>query len=432
MTAYVFVIGPHATHAPTFERLERDLDVAFRELLPHDAVRGATSYDIDELLDRAERTLSASAVEPDAIVTYWDFPSSCLALVLCERYGLPSTSLRSALACEHKYWARVVQQEIAPQVAPRFLAIDPTEEVTLADLDLMLPLWLKPIKSSGGHLGFRVENEEDLQNAFGLLRQRIHRLGEPFNAVLDRVDVPDRVGVVDGTWAIAEELLEGRQCTLEGHVHDGEVRVHGVFDIHREEDGSTFSHYLYPSTLPAMVIDRMHATITPILEAIGYGAAAYNVEYIWDEQSDELRLLEINPRISQEHSELLRYAEGTTNLRIMTELALGREPTDTAGEGVTDTAGKFFVRTRDDAVVADVPSPDRIADLEDRFAPCRIELAVEAGDRLSELNDQESYSFKLAAVYLGGRDPQVLEERFAQVREELGIELDEAMSEARS
>lgn len=421
----VFVIGPHHTHRHAFAELEQSSDVTFHELLAYEEVRWASTYDIAQLLETADRRIAASPATPDAIVTYWDFPSSSLAAILAAEHGLPGMPLRSSLACEHKYWSRVVQRRVVPEVTPGFQAVDPREDIRLADLELVAPFWLKPVKSYGGHLSFRVADEDDLAHAVGELRRRVHRLGEPFNEVLERVSLPEDVRPVDGLWALAEEPIAGHQFTIEGHVHADEIIVHGVFDIFREDDGPTFSHYIYPSGLPGDVVERSRTAAARILRELDYAEDAFNMEFFHDGGSDELKLLEINPRISQEHSELMRYVDGVPNLRVMVDVGLGRAPRLDGGSGPSEVAGKFFVRRRDDAVVAHLPGDDEVEALEERFAPCTIELDVAVGDRLSELEDQETYSYQLAAVYLGRQDETALHESYAQLRDELDIVLED-------
>src|SRR5690606_20339855 len=63
------------------------------------------------LFDAAVSQLDEFPGPIDAIVSYWDFPSSVLHVLLCEHYGLPGPSLESVVKCEHKYWSRLEQRE---------------------------------------------------------------------------------------------------------------------------------------------------------------------------------------------------------------------------------------------------------------------------------------------------------------------------------
>lgn len=241
--------------------------------------------------------------------------------------------------------------------------------------------------------------------------------------VIDRLDPPRRVADVPATAAIAEELLDGQQVTLEGFVHRGEVTVHGMFDIHREANGTTFAAYGYPSTLPEDVTTRMGDAASRLMQALDWDQGTFNVEFLHDSASDELRLLEVNPRISQEHSHLMRWVDDTTNLEIMVDLALGRQPQTPRHDGDHAAAAKFFLRAYADGVVTAMPDPEAIAVIEERFAPCRITPLLAQGDQLSQQPDQETYSYELAYVHLAGPSHDAIQERYEQVVDALGIEL---------
>ena len=65
----------------------------------------------------------------------------------------------------------------------------------------------------------------------------------------------------------------------------------------------------------------------------------------------------------------------------------------------------------------------RIGALEERYAPCAIEVTVAEGDRLSELPDQEAYSYIVAYVYLGRDAEEELHEARDRLVGELGLEV---------
>lgn len=414
------IIGPDQQRLEWLERIGQTRDFEVEPLLAREKVRFAAGFDVDALLDEARRHLAQLHV--DGITTFWDFPSSCLVPILAAERGLPHAPLRAVVNVEHKYWSRLTQQRVAPDDTPAFAAVDVFADDAGALPPLDYPFWLKPVKAASGHLGFRIDSDGDLRAAITRLRAEIHRLGAPFEAVMERVDdLPEEVAARGGCAAIAESILEGEQCTLEGHVHDGEIQVHGIFDIHRAADGSTFTHYTYPSRRSEAARARMHAIASELLREIGYDHAAFNIEFFVDEDAGRARVLEINSRISQEHSYLMKWVDDTTNLEVMAEAALGDEPDIEVRSGRARVAGKFFVRRDEDAILAAVPDDERIAALERRFAPCVIELVAQPGDRLSALRDQEPHSYVVAYVHLGADDLEELYDTHAQVMEQLDL-----------
>jgi acetyl/propionyl-CoA carboxylase alpha subunit len=166
----------------------------------------------------------------------------------------------------------------------------------------------------------------------------------------------------------------------------------------------------------------MRDTATGLMQAAGYDDAAFNIEFFIDEDAGRAWILEVNPRISQEHSHLMDWVDGETNLEVMAQIALGRQPTLLAGEGSSAVAAKFFVREWQDAIVTSVPDEDRRRALEERSAPCAIEVTVKEGDRLSELPDQEASSYLVAYVYLGRDNEEELHEAYDAVVDDPGLQ----------
>lgn len=418
----LFVVGMDDEHAPRLRQIGAERGVDVDPLLPFTSVRKASSFDVDALLARARERVAATE-EVAGFAAYWDLPASCIAAILAAEHRLPTPGLEPIATVEHKYWSRIVQQQAVPEVTPAFDVVDLRRQDAADRVDVPLPAWVKPVKSYSSHLGRRVESRADLERAVDGLRDRTRRLGEPMQQVLDRLDPPARVAEVPATAAIAEELLNGHQMTLEGFVDGGEVTVHGMFDIHREANDTTFAAYGYPSTLPGEVTDRMVEASARLMQALHWHEGTFNIEFFHDAETDELRLLEVNPRISQEHSHLMRWVDDTTNLQIMVDLALGRTPTVPRHDGEHAAAAKFFLRAYQDAIVDRMPDEDALAEVERRFAPCRVQPLVAEGDRLSEQPDQEAYSYELAYVHVAGESHAAVQQRYEQVVDALGIEL---------
>ena len=416
------VVGLRPHRLAWLERIGRERDFEVCSILPYGRVRKAATYDIDDLLGQARRNLAET--HATGLATYWDFPASCLVPILAEDHRLPTPGLRAEVSFEHKYWSRLLQQTVAPEDTPDFAAVDVFTASADDDAPLPFPFWIKPFKSYSGHLGFRIESVEDYRHALSELRDGIDRLGVPFQKVLDRIDdLPPEVAELGGTGAIAEQIIDGDQYTLEGHVCRGEVDIHGIFAIERAEDRSTFTHYLYPSHVSEAARAQMRDTATALMRTAGYDDAPFNIEFFIDEEAGRAWILEVNPRISQEHSHLMAWVDGATNLEVMAQIALGRRPTLLVGEGPSAVAAKFFVREWQDAIVTSVPDEDRVRELEERYAPCAIDVMVREGDQLSELPDQEAYSYVVAYVYLGRDNEEELHEAHGEVVDQMALEV---------
>jgi acetyl/propionyl-CoA carboxylase alpha subunit len=211
---------------------------------------------------------------------------------------------------------------------------------------------------------------------------------------------------------------------VEGWSFDGEVEVFGVVDSFRHPGMSTFSRYQYPSSLPDAVQKEISELSRRVVRHVGYEGAPFNIEYFWDEASGRIWLLEVNARISQSHSELFAHVDGAANHAVPLDLALGRRPRMPHRQGKNPCAAKFYERTFEDSVVTRAPPPEELRALEDRVGACRIHVLVSEGMRLSDLGHQESYSFEMAWIYVGGRDEADLLRKHEQVLAGLDIRLE--------
>jgi len=298
-----------------------------------------------------------------------------------------------------------------PDHIPAFTAFDPFDDDALARVreELDFPFWIKPIKSFSSYLGFRIDDEESWKAAIEKTRANIARFSGPFNYLLDMVEMPSEFSNIGGEFCIAEGIIGGMQCTQEGYSCKGEVEVYGTIDSFREENLTTFSSYQYPSILPAEVEDRMTEISGRVIRHIGYDNAPFNIEYFWDRERDRIWLLEINTRISESHCQLFEKVDGSSHHQVAVELAVGRRPTFPKRQGKHAVAGKFFLREWEDAYVERVPSPDVVQQIEQEIIPdSTITIVAEEGKKLSELMDQDSYSYRVAQLFLGGTDKQDL------------------------
>jgi hypothetical protein len=286
-------------------------------------------------------------------------------------------------------------------------------------------MWLKPVKAFSSELAFRVDDDDGFRAALSRIKEGIGRVGEPFQFVLDQVKLPGEIEEAGGEACLAEEAVTGRQVTVEGSNDGGDVHVYGVIDSHRYEDTPSFERYQYPSRLPSEVRERMADISRRVIAQIGLESVAFNIEYFWDPESDEINILEINPRHSQSHATLFEYVDGLPNHRCMIRLALGRPPELPHGDGPFEVAAKWFVRRYSDGVARRVPTTDEIDAVERDIEGCKVHLLVGNGDRLSELPEQDSYTYAIATVHIGSNDEKELIAKYARCLERLPFEFDD-------
>ena len=425
----IFVIGLNDFNRERLETLRGAESWRFHGLIAPAAVYDTEIFDIAAMLEEATAELEAFEGSIDAIVGYMDFPVSTMLPILCKRFDTRSTSLESLLKCEHKYWSRRVQREVIPDHIPRFTAFDPFDDeamTRIGEAGLYFPFFVKPIKSSGSRLGFRIDTPEDFYHAIAQLRDSIGTIADPFNTVLEHAHLPSEIAAVDGHFCMAEEIIGGWQCTVEGYVFEGEVVSYGIVDSLRYPHVLSFFHYRYPSGLPEDIQAIMVELTDTVMAHVGYDNAAFNVEYFWDEVQGRVWLLEINTRISQSHCDLFEKVDGVSNQQVTIDLGLGRRPDMPRRKGEFPISAKFFHRVFfTDAMVTRVPTDAELAELLADFPGCHIAVQVEKGQRLSSLPEQDAYSFALAHVYLGATSAEQLVADFDRLVARLAFEFDD-------
>lgn len=419
----IFAVGLNEWNIHELKSIRNSESYDFVQLLEPEDVLERDDYPIDEILEKARKQLREFPGPVDGLIHYIDFPVSTTVPILCREYGLPSATLEAVLKCEHKYWSRLEQARCIPDHTPKFQAFDPFDDEAFEKLEISMPFWVKPIKSFSSYLGFRINNKEDWDRAIVEIRENIGRFAGPFNRLLEMADVPEEVAGIGGGHCLAESLIGGRLCTQEGFAYRGEVKVYGTVDSIRDPNGSSFSSYQYPSRLPASVRKRMSRIIDKFLTHVGYNNAPFNVEFFWDANEDRIWLLEVNPRISESHTDLFWKVDGASHHEIAVDLSLGQRPRLPYRDGEYAYAGKFFIRSYRDGVVRNVPGPDELEQLKREIPGTLVKIVPKVGQKLSDLMDQDSYSYVLALLWIGGSTPRRLQKNYEKAVEILGFEI---------
>ncbi|AGM05785.1 ATP-grasp domain-containing protein [Amycolatopsis keratiniphila] len=419
----IFVIGLDDSNEEVLRRIPGAGRYRFHALLsPEELQHG--EIPIVELVEKAEAHLDAFDGQIDAIVSYWDFPSSTMVAMLCEKYGLPGVSLEAVLKCEHKYWSRLEQAKVIDEV-PSFGIVDLDEDDPRPPEGVDYPMWLKPVKSFSSELAFHVADADEFDKAVAEIRAGVDRVGKPFERVLATVDLPEEVANAGGAACLAEGELNGVQAATEGYVYKGQVTVYGVLDSINYPDSTSFLRHQYPSQLPVDAVERMKEISVRVMEQIGFDNATFSIEFFCHPESGQACLLEINPRHSQSHAELFEYVDGVANHQIMVRLGLGQDPGARRNRGDYRIAGKWYYRRFSDALVTRVPTRAEIADLEAEIPGVKIELVAEKDVRLSDLPEQDSYSYELAHIFVAAQTEREMESKYRRCTEALRFDFEE-------
>lgn len=426
MKRNIFVIALEDKQRHAMETLREAKALNIHELLSVDTAVEAEELSFNQLFEEIKAKLDSFSGSIDGIIAQWDFPTSVLVPLLCQHYDLPSPSIKSVLTCEHKLWSRLEQQKVIPDVVPAFCGVDPFKDNPIDQVTLDFPFWIKPVKAFSSHLGFRVENQAQFDHAIGEIRLGIRQLGDPFNEALAYADLPEEIQALDGNSCIVEEIVKGVQAAPEGTVFKGEFNVHGIISQPKSDGSQTlFDRLEYPSNLPEHVHHKMVETAKMFLTHIGYDNGCFNAEFMWDEATDNLWLIEVNTRISQSHSEIFVLVDGMSNHEVAIDIALGQRPSLLNRQGVAPVAAKCFIPyAHEDGIVTRVPSQENIQALQQRLPHTDVCLDVAPGQRLGDLLHQDSFCYRLGTLYITGNNHEEIEENYKFCLDFLDFEIE--------
>lgn len=421
----IFVVGLDAANLDVLQALpDAPRRYRFHGLSNTEQLLASERIDLLRLLEECERTLASFGGSIDAIVGYWDFPVTTMVPILCQRFGLPGAPLPAVLKCEHKYWSRLEQQRVIEEYPPfGVIELDGPERLPPG---VSFPAWVKPIKSAASVLAFYVEDDDQLAHALREIRGGIALMGDPFELALKRVDLPPEVAQVGAKACLAEEAVGGHQVTLEGFSFAGRVHVYGIIDSIRYPHSSSFLRYQHPADLPKSTSRQLVRCAKRVIGQIGLDNSTFNIEFFCDLERDSINLLEVNPRHSQSHARLFQYVDGMANHEFMVRLGLGQQPPRlTAGAGRYPVAARWFLRRFTDGMVCRGPTPAEIQALERKVDGTTVHVVAHDGRRLSDLPQQDSYSYELARIDMGGRSETDLIEKYERCVDSLVFEFDE-------
>lgn len=422
----IFIFGADEFNLTQMHQIAGTGEYSFYELFQHREVKDGPEFPVKQLYEGALERLERFSGSIDAIVGYWDFPVSTMLPLLRQPYDLPSPSFEAVLKCEHKYWSRLEQNRVIPEYIPDFGIVDPFADKPRQQISIDYPFWIKPVKAASSHLGFKVRNDAELKLAIEIIRKNIYRFASPFNYLLQFADLPDEIAAIDGHHCIVEGIIsQGRQCTLEGYVYEGKVCIYGIVDSIREgKHRSSFSRYQYPSTIPKRIKQEMISVTERFLKHITFDNGPFNIEFYWESGSNNIWLLEINPRISKSHCPLFRDVDGESHHKVMLDLALGKQPEFPHRQGRYKLAAKFMWREYQDAVVNKVPTKEELRVISKRFPSAEIQLHIDEGMHLSALKDQDSYSYEIAVIFLADNTQKELLHKYHTVQQAIHLDLE--------
>lgn len=345
----------------------------------------------------------AKKISADGIIGVDEFLSCLIVTKANEKLGLPHNDLSLELTLQHKFYSRQLQKGIIPDHVPAF-------SIWKGKGTMNCPYFLKPIRGSASLLASAINNDKDLTRYEDISIGKkifLKSLLKQFNLLCSRyAELP-----IVGSPLIAEELITGVQLTVEGFVQSGENHIVGIVDsVMYPGSRLSFKQFDYPSKLPEVVQMRLRQITDKLIQGIGYKHGFYNAEYFYNPETLEIKLIEINPRMAFQFTDLYEKVDGINTFDIFLQLVTGEKATLKHRDGIYKCATSFVRRTFEDGLVQMIPSKNEIDLVEKDFA-ARVLIQASVGQWLSSDFFQDVQSFRLMTVNIGGESQTELDHK---------------------
>lgn len=342
------------------------------------------------------------------------------AALTAEALGLPGTRPEAVLAAQHKLHARHVLDQVAPEANLRFVALDAAYGDDIPD-GLPYPSFVKPVKAAFSVLARAVRDRDDLQahTRFGWRELWvIRRLVEPFEQVMNE-RLP-AAGTAHRMMLEEPVPLHTPQFNLDGWVFDGRAHALGVVDAVMYPGTQSFMRWELPSRLPASVQAQALDVAQRFLSAIGFTHGLFNMEFFHDPASGRLSVIEFNPRLASQFSDLYLRVTGRDPHAMALALATGQDPaTAPRREPVAGAAASFVYRMFPGEPAPTMPGAAQSARLQQAFPDAMLFAYPRAGHALAR-DFKWLGSWRYGIVHLHGRDEHDLRERCLRASSLLG------------
>ncbi len=341
------------------------------------------------------------------------------AALLAEKMGWPGTSPTAVAACQHKLYARKILEQVAPQSNVKFTRLPCAygEDVPQDLPDgLQYPVFVKPVKAAFSVLAQVVRSRQELQTftRFGAYELWvIKHLVRPFEEVCCSL-LPD-AGTAHSM--LLEEPVRGQQYSLDGVAFEGEIKPLGVVDSIMYPGTQAFMRFDYPSRLPQLAQDQALDVAKKFLNAVGFTHGMFNMEFFYDAPTQTLKVIEFNPRMASQFSDLYRRVDGLNLHAMAVELAYGRDPWALPRSAQSAGAASSFVyRVFDERAshlpqrIPVMPSAAQLGQLQTHLPDHLFLQFPKAGHSLAR-DFKWLGSYRYGILHLSGRDAHDLQER---------------------
>jgi biotin carboxylase len=364
-------------------------------------------FDMQRFVNRYARKAKREGWQ--AVVSNHEQFGALAAALLAEKMGWPGTSVNAILACQHKLYARDVLKRVCPEATPSYDVLRSAYGDDVPN-DLVYPLFVKPTKAAFSVLARTVANRDELQahTRFGWWELWVIRhLVEPFERVM-RARIPQAPTAHS---MMIEAPINHAQYSLDGYAFNGDIRTLGCVDSIMYPGTQAFMRFDYPSQLASGVQARAFDVAQRFLREVGFDHGLFNMEFFDDDATDRMTVIEFNPRLASQFSDLYRRVDGIDLHEYAMALAHGVDPATLPKLAPSAGAASSFVYRSFDAN-AEIAMPN--SEARERFHETfgdglLFEFPKDRGSIHRDFKWLGSYRYGI--MHLGGSDADDLRKR---------------------
>ena len=371
-------------------------------------------FDMERFVNRLAK--KAKSKGWTAVVSSQEQFGALTAAMLAEKMGWPGTPVKAVLACQHKIHARQVLQQVCPQANPEFAVLD-AEYGADVPHGLRYPLFVKPVKAAFSVLARVVHSRQELAShtRFGVWELWvIRRLVEPFERVFKKRmghNLQAEQTQQSAHRLMVEEPINSPQFNLDGYVWKGKAALFGVVDAIMYPGTQAFMRWDYPSRLNTTIQQRALEIAQTFLSAVGFDHGLFNMEFFYDEAHDRLTVIEFNPRMASQFSDLYLRVDGVDLHACALAMAHGKHPDSELRVAPTAGAASSLVYrsfARDQHCT--MPDSAQTARFNQLF-PDSLLFPFPKDKGSIERDFKWLGCYRYGIVHLGGKDPADLRQR---------------------
>ncbi len=373
-------------------------------------------FDIFRFVDRLVEKYKSIRI--DGVVSSQEQFGAMSAALLAEKLGLPTGSINGILNAQHKLMARQILARELPQANVPFAAFPYTVRHA-SEIDLPFPFYAKPVKAAYSVLARQVDGFADLRHHLNFRPWEmfiIKRLVRPFNDVVEHLQASE----VNGHFMIGEQIIDGFQVNVDGYVVNGQTRILGIVDAVMYPGTDAFLRWEYPSRLPPEWQENLRRTATQTVAALGLDHGLFNVEIRVCTHSGLCKVIEVNPRMAAQFSDMYEIVDGINLHDVAIRLALGESVTVEKKTMPDRCATSFVYRRFDGLEQTTFPTGAQIDTLKAFDSRAQLVTFKKSGNELRrEMRWLKSYRY--ACLNLAAESESALTEKYHRASAILGF-----------